>query len=29
MSDPGDRGRIWLEGLLARLGLPTQVLDQR
>ncbi|RFP57883.1 MAG: RNA-binding protein [Limnothrix sp. CACIAM 69d] len=25
MSDPGDRGRIWLEGLLARLGLPTQV----
>lgn len=25
MSDPGDRGRIWLEGLLVRLGLPTQV----
>ncbi|TAD77771.1 MAG: RNA-binding protein [Oscillatoriales cyanobacterium] len=25
MSDPGDRGRIWLEGLLVRLGLPTAV----
>ena len=25
MSDPGDRGRIWLEGLLVRLGLPAPV----
>lgn len=25
MSDPGDRGRTWLEGLLARLGLPSAV----